>query len=132
MKVLAILGASAVLVCTLYASDKVQPNHRATEPTLPKGAPAEQVGVLIQQHKQAMTAFRKLFDAAKTEEEQGKLESLYPDPDRYAALLLQIAEQNPKDPAAIDALLWVTRNTRPSPRQKDSLFMKAKTILVGE
>ena len=132
MKVLAILGALAVLACALYASDKVQPKHGAAEPTLPKGTPAKQVAALIQQHKQAMAAFRKVFDAAKTEEEQDKLASLYPNPDAYAALLLQIAEQNRKDAAAIDALLWVARNARPSPRQKDSLFMKAKTTLVGE
>ena len=71
MKLLAILGASAVLSCALYASD-----NRAAEPTIPKGTPAEQVTALIKQHKQAMAAFRKLFDAAKTEEQQEKLEQL--------------------------------------------------------
>ena len=127
MKELAIFGAWAVLAYAPYPSDNV-----AAEPTAPKGAPAEQVTALIKQHEQAMAAFRKRFAEAKTEQEQEKLESLYPDPESYAALLLQIAEQNPKDATANDALLWVVRNSRPSPNQKDSLFMKAKSILVHQ
>src|SRR5436309_2080956 len=63
----------------LSAGDKAPP-----KPTLPKGTPAEQVTELIAQHEKAMAAFRKLFKAAKTEEEQEKLESLFPDSHPYA------------------------------------------------
>ncbi len=36
MKLLAILGTAAVLICTLHASDKVQPNHTGAEPLTPR------------------------------------------------------------------------------------------------
>ena len=102
----------------LSAGDKGPP-----KPTLPKGTPAEQVKELIAQHEKAAAAFRKLYEAAKTEEEQEKLEALFPDPRPYADLLLQIAEKNPSDSAAVDALVWAYRNDRSA---------KAKAILMRD
>src|SRR5260370_36832287 len=142
MKVISVLGAllaSAVLASALYASDKVQPKHATVEtpppppkPRLTKGSPAEQVAALIKQHDQAMTTFRKLFEAAKTDAEQQKLDVLYPDPEPYASLLVQIAEQNPKDPAAVEALLWAVGNGSPAPSGADTPFVKAKGILIRD
>jgi hypothetical protein len=90
---------------------------------MPKGAPAEQVRALIAQHDKATEAFRKLVEAAKTDEDQEKLEPLLPDPGPYVSLLVQIAERNPKDPAAVDALMWAVLNGRSD---------KAETILVRD
>lgn len=143
MRVLSVLGAAfaaLVLACALNAGgNKVQPERRTADtqttpakPTLPKGTPAEQVATLIKQHEQAMTAFRKLFEAAQTEEEQEKLDPLYPEPNGYAKLLVQIAEQNPKDPAAVDALLWVVRNDSPQPAGAETPFARAKGILIRD
>ena len=92
-------------------------------PTLPNGTPAEQVNELIAQHEKASAAFRRLYEAAKTEEEQEKLADRFPDPRPYADLLMQIAEKNPGDSAAVDALIWAHRNARSS---------KAKAILMGD
>src|SRR5262249_46160352 len=102
----------------LSAGDKGPP-----KPTLPKGTPAEQVKELIAQHEKAAAAFRKLYEAAKTEEEQDKLEALYPDERPYADLLLQIAEKYPSEPAAVDGLIWAYRHGR---------SVKAKTILIRD
>lgn len=104
--VLGVMLASAMLIdpC-LFAGDKGPP-----KPMLPKGTPAEQVKELIAQHEKAAAVFRKLYEAAKTEEEQERLEALFPDPRPYADLLFQIAEKNPGDSAAVDALVWVYRN----------------------
>jgi len=93
------------------------------KPILPKGTPAEQVKELIAQHEKASAAFRKLLEAAKTVEEQEKLEPLFPDPRPYAELLVHIAEKNPKDPAAVDALVWAYRNDQSA---------KAKAILMRD
>jgi len=139
MKVLAALGtafASVVLACTLHAGgDPVQPERTAAapqtpppKPTLPKGTPGEQVAALIKHHEKAMTAFRKQYEAAKTEEELERLEAFYPDPDPYARLLLQIVEQSPKDPAAVEALLWVVRNGSASRGDAESPYAKAKSL----
>ena len=143
MKVLSILGAalaSMVLACGLFAaSDKVQPERGAADPqtpppkpTLPRGTPAEQVEALIKQYEQAMTAFSKLAEAAKTEEDEEKLDLLFPGPDHYATLLVQIAEQNPKDVAALDALLWVARHTRNVPGKTDTPNAKARAALIRD
>lgn len=102
----------------LSAGDKGQ-----SKPFLPKGTPAEQVEDLITQHKKALAAFKKLYDGAKSEEEKEKLEALFPDPGPFAELLLQIAEKNPNDSAAVDALLWAFRNGG---------VAKAKTILMRD
>jgi hypothetical protein len=122
MKVFLIVGVmvtSALLTDScLSAGDKGSP-----KPTLPKGTPAEQVKELIAQHEKAAAAFRKLYQAAKTEEEQEKLEALFPDPRPYADLLFQIAEKNSGDSAAVDALVWVYRNDRSA---------KAKAILLRD
>lgn len=121
MRTLVFTCFSALAMATepsLSAGDKGPP-----KPTLPKGTPAEQVKELIGEHEKARAAFRKLFEAAKTEEEQEKLESLFPDPQPYAELLLQIAEKNPKDAAAVDALVWACRNGRSA---------KAKAILMRD
>ena len=122
MKALLVLGVmvtSALLTDScLSAGDKGPP-----KPTLPKGTPAEQVKELIAQHEKAATAFRKLYQAAKTEEEQEKLEALIPDPRPYADLLFQIAEKNSGDPAAVDALVWAYRHDRSA---------KTKAILMRD
>lgn len=93
------------------------------KPTLPPGTSAEQVRTLIQQYETAMTAFRKLYQAAKTEKEQEKLEALCPDAQPYADLLVQIAEKNRNDAAEVDALIWAFRN---------SSSAKAKAILMRD
>jgi hypothetical protein len=114
----ALLTSTIGIAPCFSAGDKGPP-----KPILPKGTPAEQVKDLIARHEEATAAFRNLFKAAKTEEEQEKLESLFPDPRPYAELLVQIAEKNPKDPAAVDALVWAYRNDRSA---------KAKAILLRD
>ena len=117
--VLGVLLTSAMLTDGhLSAGDKGPP-----KPTLPKGTPGEQVNDLIAQHEKASAAFRKSYLAAKTEEEQEKLEALFPDPRPYADLLMQIAEKNPGDSATVDALIWAHDNARSS---------KAKEILIRD
>jgi hypothetical protein len=102
------------------------------KPTLPPGTPAEQVKALIGQFDAAAAEFRKRFDAAKTDEEQEKLLVLFPDPNDYAALLAEVAEKHPNDPAAFDAWLWAVKNGRPLPGGKEGAFAKAKRILARD
>jgi hypothetical protein len=113
----------------MAAADEPKP---PPPPTLPPGPPAEQVKALIGQYDAASAEFRKRYQAAKSDEEQQKLLVLLTDPNDYAALLMQVAERNPKDPAAFDAMLWVVKYGRPSPRGKDSPFAKAKTTLARD
>jgi peroxiredoxin len=92
------------------------------------------VQALIKQHEQAMAAFDKLFNqlkkAGKVDEERDKLDNLRPDHDLYAKLMVQIAEKNPKDPVAVDALLWALDNASYPPASAP--FKKAKEILLRD
>jgi hypothetical protein len=135
MNVLPILRgafASAILVGTLLAAEDKRIPENGTpppKPTLPRGKPGEQVKILIKQYDDAMAVLRKRLENGEDEE---KLFALAPDAGDYAQLLVQIAEQNPKGSAAIEALVWIVRNRAPWVGPKESPFTKAKTILVRD
>ena len=100
------------------------------KPTMPAGTPAEQVQALIKHFDNQWADFRKSFSGAKTDEERNKLDVMIPDPADYAALLLKIAEDHPKDPAVIDGLIWIVRNARGEPNKVDTPQGRARAILV--
>jgi hypothetical protein len=93
----------------------------------PKDKPADQYQALIKQYQDEMNAFREAYQAAKTQEERQKAFAKYPQPDKLAPKFLDLAEKNPKDPAALDALLWVVTNVRA--QGKDSPKAKALAVL---
>lgn len=87
-------GALAVLVCASVL--------------LARDTPAEEYKALDKEYTEAMDAYRAALKDVKTAEERKKLfDEKYPNPDKYAERFLQLAEKHPKDPAAVDALLWV-------------------------
>jgi hypothetical protein len=104
--------------------------------------PAEDYKALAKEYQDARDAFRKAYDEAKTDEEQQKaFEKLYPDAEKYAERFLALAEKNPKDAVAIDALVWVVQYARPLwptniMEDKEQLakqpFERAKAILVRD
>ena len=60
-----------------------------------------------------MQEFQKAYSQAKTDEERQKVfAEKYPNPEKYTARFLKIAEASPKDPAALKALLWVVQRAR--------------------
>jgi hypothetical protein len=81
------------------------------------------VQALIAHYDKAMAEARQLSDAAKTDEEKAKLGPLFPQTEPYATLLMQIAEENPRSPAAFDALFWIWRVDK---------WRKAKAILIRD
>src|SRR5947208_800698 len=73
--------------------------------------PAERVKALEREYKDAQDAYRKALDAAETKADKQKVfEAKYPQPGKYAERFLQVTEEHPKDPAALDALTWVVAN----------------------
>lgn len=110
-------------------SDKPAVSKR---PVLPPGTPAEQVGSLIKQYSEISDALQREFDAAKTEADQEKLLEKAPDNQAYATLLLKIAQQHPRESAAVDALIWIVRNAPAPGTKKDAPFAIAKTILLRD
>jgi sugar phosphate isomerase/epimerase len=102
------------------------------KPTLPPGKPGEQIKALIKECDDAWAEFRKKFEAAKSDEEEEKLFQQVPDREAYAELLVEIAQKNPKEPAAFDALIWAVRNSSRPPNSTDTPFARAKAALVKD
>lgn len=82
---------------------------------------------LVKEHEAAQQEFSKVYSAAKTDEERQKVMVKYPDAQKFAGRFLALAEKNPKDPSAIDALVWVATRGRSGPA-----FEKALDILYRE
>src|SRR5579885_1691312 len=73
--------------------------------------PAEEFKAIEKEYQEARNAYIQALRAAKTPEEQKKVfEEKSVKPDKYAERCLQLVEKNPKDPVAIEALLWVINN----------------------
>ncbi len=74
--------------------------------------PQEQYQALLKENAKALKAWQAASNAAKTPEEERKIfDEMHPTR-RLAPRFLALAEMNPKDPVAIDALLWVVTNDR--------------------
>ncbi|HEV3166368.1 MAG TPA: hypothetical protein VGZ22_20255, partial [Isosphaeraceae bacterium] len=71
-------------------------------------SPSDQYRALSKEFDDAMLAFEKAYRDAKTDDQRRQVFSdKYPEPQTYAKRFLALAEAQPKDPAALDALLWV-------------------------
>jgi tetratricopeptide (TPR) repeat protein len=78
----------------------------------PPPTPAEQFKALVNESKKAEQAFWKAYQEAKTPEDKHKVDKQYPQPEQFAGRFLELAEQHSRDPAALDALVWVIIRTR--------------------
>src|SRR5947208_9235843 len=81
---------------------------------------------LIKEYESAQAQFQKDYQKAKTDAQREKV--VYPSSDKYADRFLAIAKEQPADPAALDALVWVATNCR-NERQAASLELLLKDHL---
>jgi hypothetical protein len=111
----------------LAADDK--PNDKSKKPG--KQTPAQQYQALVEEFDDAQQAFLKYYEEAKTQEEKLKVQKeKRPQPDKFAPKFIELAEKNAKDPAALDALVWVLTNTAASgPANKGSPRAKAIALV---
>jgi hypothetical protein len=121
------------LVILLLAWPALADDDKPKEKDKPM-TPAEQYKALDKEYDDAMQAFQKAYGEAKTDEDKQKLfTDKYPRPDKFAPKFLKLAEEHPKDAAALDALVWiVTHNTFGPPGGKDSPRAKAVAILTRD
>ena len=115
------------LVTTGLAVLLLAPGLRAADdpPQKPKeepSTPAERYQAVLQEYQKARQDFDAAYGAAETDEQRQKLyEQRYPNPQPYAHRFLKIAEESPKDPAAVDALVWICTNTIGGPAHDKAL-----------
>ena len=106
--------------------DKDKPNDKPM-------TPAEQYKALDKEYNDAMQAFQKAYGEAKTNEDRQKLlTDKYPQPDKFAPKFLKLAEEHPKDAAALDALVWIVTHTFGPAGGKDSPRAKAVAMLTRD
>jgi hypothetical protein len=73
--------------------------------------PAEQYQALLKEYERAQQDYSKSWAEAKTPAEQNKVvQEKSPKVDKYTGRFLELAKKNPKDPVALDALVWVVRH----------------------
>src|SRR4051812_19534836 len=74
----------------------------------PDPTPAEQLKALLAEHQDQVDAFAKAFAEVQGEAERTEFyRKKYPQPERLYPRFMALAKKYPKDPAAVDALVWV-------------------------
>jgi hypothetical protein len=91
---------------------KDEPKAKEDKPATPQ----EQYQAILKEFQTAQQQFFKEYRDAKTDEERQKAFAKNPKPQDYAKRFMELAEKNPKDPAAIDALVWVATSAGYTPQ----------------
>jgi 2-oxo-4-hydroxy-4-carboxy--5-ureidoimidazoline (OHCU) decarboxylase len=98
-----IVGGILVLLLGLSgmaAQDEGQDKQQAT--------PEGQYKALLQQYNDAFEEYTTAFREAKLPEDREKvIQEKYPRPNKWAAKFLDLAEKNPREPFAQEALIWI-------------------------
>jgi hypothetical protein len=87
------------------------PKHdEKAEKAEPLKAPADRLAALQKEYDEGMKKFMEEYRAAKNDDERQKAFKLQPDRAAFAKKYLALATDAPKDPVAVDALVWVVNN----------------------
>jgi hypothetical protein len=90
--------------------------------------PAEEYQALVREFSQAQQAFFKAYSEAPTDDaKQQMFKEKYP---AFGPKFLALAEKHPKDPAAVDALVWVVTNSISRVPDKENSVAKALDQLL--
>jgi len=106
---------SVVLFAAVAAAVAGGPQTQGEPPKQePQKSAAEQLKALMKEFTDAKTAYTKALQ---------EVQKLNPQPQKYAVQFLKIAADYPKDPAAVDALVWVCTNLASGPDHVKALDM---------
>lgn len=98
----------------------------------PSLKPAQQYQELVKDFETARSNFSKAYQAATSDAERQKIAATYPQPQTYAAAFMKLARQNPQDPVAVDALVWVAVNDRSGTEPETALTLLRRDHLESE
>jgi len=76
-----------------------------------KATPKVQYAKLVKEYSDLEQACLKASREAKTDKELENAAAKTSELETFAARFLELAENNPKDPVAVDALIWIANNT---------------------
>ncbi|HEV3081451.1 MAG TPA: hypothetical protein VGY66_16855 [Gemmataceae bacterium] len=125
-----IFGVAAGLTLGLVI---LVPGVRADEPGKPaKADPAKELAAIRSEWAKAQQDFRNALGAAKTNEERQELQrKKRPKPAEFADRCLKLAEANPDNPVAVEALAWVVGSGTPA-AQKALPLLKEKIAAITD
>jgi hypothetical protein len=112
-------GAAALLLAVPLARALDEP--KKDKPADKPATPAAQFQALKKEYDTAERTFLNRYRAAGTQEERQKILEARPKPAEFAARFLELADKFPKDPAAVDALVWVASQPEAGPAGETAL-----------
>src|SRR3954469_8002879 len=92
----------------------------------PESIQATRYRALVREYQDSQQVFFKALGTAKTDAERRKALARKPDPGEYAGRFLELADANPVDAAAFDALNWVLTYSPQGPSAVDALERVAR------
>jgi peroxiredoxin len=85
------------------------------------GSPAERYAALVHEYDDAAAAHAVAVAAAKTPEARREADALRRGPEQFTHLFQRIWREHPKDPAGLDALVWVLAHDANGPEGDEAL-----------
>jgi hypothetical protein len=76
----------------------------------PAAKPAVEYARLTKEFNEKLQAFSEQYQKAESDAEREQLQRMRPKPQDYARLMVELADKNPTDPTAPEALVWVVRH----------------------
>ncbi len=125
---------SCLFCCTLFLGPP--PGFLAAfvanrdEPEMPMGTPREQFAAIKGKLDQARAEYIAKLQKATTTDERNQLSRAVPRTEGYARQMMRLAQLHPRDPVALDALIWVTANTPSGIDAAGRLSAQAKEEIV--
>ncbi len=96
-------------------------------------SPADQYRALVKEYSTAAQEYNNALRDAKTPEERKKVtDEKRPQPQAFAGRFMAIAEKNPQDPVAVDALIWVATFGYQSPEAGKALDLLAQSHAASD
>jgi thiol-disulfide isomerase/thioredoxin len=95
--------------------------------------PGEQYQALCREYDQARGGYERALREAKSDEERQKVfDKSYVGPERYTHLFQALARLHPRDPAALDALVWIGSRDPAGPEGQESMKILEKDYIRSD
>jgi len=113
-----------VMVLALGTTEGASP--QSSDRSAPHGA-AEECRALVRKWEEAVRAYPKAFQEAKTPEEKKAVRATYPKP-AFQDRFMELARKYPMDPGILDALVWVLNNPWYGPQAEKNVAEVLETL----
>jgi hypothetical protein len=122
----------ALPLLLLLPAARAQDAVKKTDKPDKKPTPAEEYRSLRKEFEDKQQAVLKAHQEAKTPEEKTKAFDKWPNPKDYTGRVLNAVTKSPKEPFAIDALLWVAQMDQKSPAGGKAMEMLVRDHIQSE